>query len=262
MVFVTFLQPTQDGDGAGGIRLVHHYGLESAFQCLVLFEILLVFVQGSGTDATELSTSQGWFQDVGRIHGSFTLTGTHKRVDFVDKEDDVAVRFGHFVDDRFQSFLELTLVLGTGYECPHIEGEELFVFQVLGHVTPKDTLCQSLYDGCLTGTRFTDKHRIVLGASAQDLEYTTYFLVTTDYRVQLTGTCGFYQVDGIFAQRLVCVLARLRSHLLSLAQFVDGCAEVFFVHSRILQYGAGCAFDIQQRQEQCFQGYILVAQPF
>ena len=54
-------QSTENGDGAQRVRFGYHNGLEPAFQCLVLFEVLLIFVQSSGSDAAELTTGQGGF---------------------------------------------------------------------------------------------------------------------------------------------------------------------------------------------------------
>ena len=233
VVLVAFLQATEDGDGAGRIRLVYHHGLESAFQRLVLFKILLVFVQGGGTDASQLATRQGRFQDVRCIHGTFALSGTHQGVDLVDEENDVSVRFRYLVDYRLQAFLELALVLGTGHERTHVQREQLLVLQVLGHVSTEDALGETFHNGGLTGTRLTNQNRVVLGASAQDLEHTADFLIATYHRVELSVSGSFYQVDGILAQRLVGVLARLRSHVLSLAKLADGASEVFFVHACI-----------------------------
>ena len=121
VVLVTLLQSTQDGDRAGRIRFVYHNCLETTFQCLILFEILLVFIEGSGTDAPQFTTGQGRFQNVGGIHGTFPFSGTHQRVDFIDKEDDVSVGLRHFVDNRFQTFLKFTFVFGTCNQRTHIQ---------------------------------------------------------------------------------------------------------------------------------------------
>ena len=53
---VTFLQATEDADGRSLVRLIHHDLLETTLQCFVLLEILLVFLQGGGTDGTEFTT--------------------------------------------------------------------------------------------------------------------------------------------------------------------------------------------------------------
>ncbi len=70
-------------------------------------------------------------------------------VDFVDEEDDAPFTFRHFVDDGFQTFLEFPFVFGTGNQRTHVEGVELFVFQVFRYVAPQDTMGQSFHDGRL-----------------------------------------------------------------------------------------------------------------
>jgi hypothetical protein len=84
---------------------------------------------------------------------------------------------------------------------------------------------QSLHDGGLTGTRFANQDRVILGASAQDLQHASDFLVTADYRVEFAASCRLVQVDGVLAQRLVSILTALRRHLLALTQFLYGGAQ-------------------------------------
>ena len=42
-------------------------------------------------------------------------------MNLVDEEDDATVGVGHLLDDALQSLLELAFVLGSGYECAHVE---------------------------------------------------------------------------------------------------------------------------------------------
>ena len=121
VVLIAFLQATQDGNGAGNVRFIDHDGLEPAFQCLVLLEILLVFVEGRGTDAAQLATRQCRLQDVGSIHGAFAFSGTHQCVDFIDEEDDVPLRLLHLIDNRLQTFLKFAFIFGTCHERTHIQ---------------------------------------------------------------------------------------------------------------------------------------------
>ena len=150
-----FLQSAQDGDAAQRVRLVDHDGLEPPLERLVLLEVLLVLVQRGGTDAPQLASGQGRLQDVGRVHRSFALSGTHQRVDLVDEEDDLPVALRHLVDDGLQPFLELAFVFGSGDEGTHVQRIELLVLQVFRHVAPQDAMGQSFDDGRLTRTRFT-----------------------------------------------------------------------------------------------------------
>ena len=94
------------------------------------------------------------FENVGRIHGTFALTGTHESVDFVDEEDDATLGCGHFVDHALEALFKFALVLGTGHERTHVEREDALVAQVLRHVAASDALCQTFDDGSFTGTGF------------------------------------------------------------------------------------------------------------
>ena len=58
VILVAFLQTTKDGDGAGLIRFVNHYLLETAFESLVFLKILLILIQGGGTNAAKFATCQ------------------------------------------------------------------------------------------------------------------------------------------------------------------------------------------------------------
>ena len=149
VVLVTLLQSAQDADGTQFIRLIHHHGLETAFQRLVFLEILLVFVEGGGTDGAQFASCQGRFQDVGGIHGTFASAGTHQRVDLVDEEDDASIALGHLVDDTLETLLKFTFVFGASHKCTHVEAVELLVLEVLGHVASHDTFGQSFHDGGL-----------------------------------------------------------------------------------------------------------------
>ncbi len=58
VILVAFLQATKYGYGAGFIRLVNHYLLETAFESLVFLKILLILIQGGSTYAAQFATRQ------------------------------------------------------------------------------------------------------------------------------------------------------------------------------------------------------------
>ena len=260
MVFVAFLQSTQDGDGAQRVGLAHHDRLEASLQGLVFFEVLLVLVQRGGAYAAQLATCQGRLQDVGGVHGAFALAGSYQGVYLVDEEDDVALRLLHLVDDGLQTFLKLAFVLGAGHQRAHVERVELLVLQVFGHVATEDTLGQSFDDGRLTCTRLAYQDGVVLGTAAQNLEHASDFLVTANDRVELAVSGGLDEVDGILLERLIGVFARLRGDLGALPQLADGGAQFLFGHAGVLQYARSGASYGEQGQQDGFQGDELVAQ--
>ena len=261
VVLVALLQTTQDADGRHLVRLVNHHRLEPSLQRLVLLEILLVFVQRRGTDGAQLASRKGRLQDVGGIHGTLRSTGTHQRVDLVDEEYDAALALGHLVHHALQSLLELTLVLCTGNQLSHVEREQLLVLQVLGNVAAHDSLRQTLHDGRLTRSRLTDKYRVVLRASREDLQHAPYFVVAADDGVEFSRTGIFHQVLRILRKALVVLVGALRLYLLSLPQFLDGLFHVLGVHSRILHNARCRGVHLQQGHHHGFHADELVA-PF
>ncbi len=165
VVFVALFQSTQDRDGREFVRLVNHNYLESTFECLVLLEILLVFVEGGSTYGTQLTTRQGRFEDVGCIHSALATSCTHEGVNLIDEEHYLALRLYYTVDDALETFLELAFVLGTSDEGTHIEGVDLLVLEVLGHIASHYALGESLGNSCFTSTRLAYEDRVVLGTS-------------------------------------------------------------------------------------------------
>ena len=262
VVLVTLLQSSQDRDRTCRIRFINHNGLESTFQSFILFEILLIFIECSSTDASQFATSQCRFQDVGGIHCAFAFTCTYKCMNFIDEKDDVTIRLGDFVYDWFQTFLKLAFILGTGYKRTHVERIKLFVLQVFWNIATQYTLCQSFYDSGFTCTRFTYQDRVVLGTTTQYLQYTTNFFITTNYWVELTVAGSVYQVHCIFVKALISIFAWLWSYALSLSKFADGCTEFLVGHSGIFQNGSYSTLYVKQSQQNSFKWNIFVAQPF
>ena len=206
VVLVTFLQTTQDADAGKCVGLIDHDGLESAFQRLVLLEVFLVLVERSGTDASHLTAGQSRLQDVCSIHCAFALTCTNEGVYLVDEEDDAALTLGHFLDDALQSLLKLALVHSTGHERAHVEAVELFVLQVLGHISTQDSVGKSLDYSSLTSTWFTYQDRVIFCPSRENLQHTTYLVVSSDDGVELPCPSLVHEIASILLQALLFLL--------------------------------------------------------
>ena len=127
MVLVALLQTTQNRNSRQFVRFVHHHRLKTALESLILLEILLVLIKCGSTNSTQFTSSQRRLQDVGGIHCPFATTSTYQCVNLVDKQDDATFSLRHLIDDTLQTFLKLTLVLGTSHQCTHIQREELLV---------------------------------------------------------------------------------------------------------------------------------------
>ncbi len=158
--------------------------LETAFEGLVLFEILLELVERRSADRPQFPAGQRRFQNVRRIHCTRRFACADQRVDFVDEKQDFAVAGDDLLHDRFESFFELTLILRTGNQRPHVERINDFRFQVLGDVAVDDSVGDALGDGGLADTRFTDQYRVVLRAARQNLQHAADLLVAADNGVE------------------------------------------------------------------------------
>ena len=89
-------------------------------------------------------------------------------MDFINEEDDVSFRLLNFVDNGLQTFFKFAFVFGMpATSAPISRGVDLFVLQVLG-TSPRKIRWASPHDGRFTGTRFTDKNRVVLGNAGSE----------------------------------------------------------------------------------------------
>ena len=124
----------------------------------------------------------------------------------VDEEDDAALTLGHFLDDALQSLLKLALVHSTGHERAHVEAVELFVLQVLGHISTQDSVGKSLDYSSLTSTWFTYQDRVIFCPSRENLQHTTYLVVSSDDGVELPCPSLVHEIASILLQALLFLL--------------------------------------------------------
>ena len=160
--FIAFLQAAQDGNGVLHGGLVDQDCLKAAFQGRVLFDVLSVFVQRRRADQMQLASREHRFQQIGGIHCPFGCSGSDDRVQFVDEEENLALRRLDLFQDGFEPFLKFTAKFGTGDKGTHIQGKKFFVFEAFGDIAFHDTNSQSFHDCSFSDSWFTDEHRIIL----------------------------------------------------------------------------------------------------
>ena len=81
---------------------------------------------------------------------------------------------------------------------------------------------QPFDDGGFADARRTDQHGIVLGASLQNLDGATDFVIATDNGIELSLLGAFSQVNRVLLQRLARFLGIGVVYLLSAPELVDG----------------------------------------
>ena len=260
VVFVTILQAAEDRNGILGTRFVDHDLLETAFEGLVLLEILLELVERRGADRPQLAPRKCRLEDVGGVHRTRRLAGAHEGVDLVDEQQDVAVAGHDFLHDGLQTLLEFTLVLRTRDQGTHVERVDHLRLQVLGHVAVDDPVCDTLGDGGLADTRLTHEDRVVLGTPREDLQHAADLLVTADHRVELARTGLFVEVDGILAQRIELLLGGLGIDRSPFAEGADRLKEFLLGGAAALEDVGSLPALGDKPQQQVLDRRIFVAE--
>ena len=124
------------------------------------------------------------FRIDGRVDGALGGAGADEGVDLVDEQHDVAAGLD-LLEHLLQALLEVAAVTAAGDERTEVERVQLLVAQRVGDVVADDLLGEALDDGGLADARLADEHRVVLGATAEDLHDPLELAAATDDRVEL-----------------------------------------------------------------------------
>ena len=203
MQFVFLFQPAQHEHRVLYTRLIDKYRLEAPCQCGILLDIFAIFIQCCRPDAMQLATRQRRFQQVGGIHRPVGLAGTDQLVHLVYEQHDTTIHAFYFLEHSFQPFLELTAIFRTGDQGTHIQGQQLFAAQRLGHIMIDDPLGQAFGNRCLTDPGLADQYRVVFGPAGENLDCPADLGITTDNRVQFAGCSPCCQIYSIAGQGII-----------------------------------------------------------
>src|SRR5205807_1004906 len=139
------------------IRLAHEDDLESALQSGILLDVFSIFVQRSGADGTQLSARKRRFQHVGSVNSAFGGARADQRMQFVDKENDLAGRVFDFLQHRLQAVLKFAAIFSSGKHGSQIKRDYALIFEDLGHVARDNAARKSFDNGGLPYSRLADE---------------------------------------------------------------------------------------------------------
>src|SRR5690606_14463335 len=105
-------------------------------------------------------------------------------------------------------------VTAAGDERTQVERVELLVLERLGNLTVDDGLRETLDDRGLTDTGLTDEHRVVLGATRQDLHDALDFLGAADPAIETVFVWRLREI----ANDMICNERGRRSSFLATAR--------------------------------------------
>ena len=114
-------------------------------------------------------------------------------MDFIDKEDG-ALFFLKLTKHCFQTFFEVTSILGTGNQCAQIKRVDSTFKQHVRHIALDDLECNTLCNRGLAYTGFTNQQRIVFSSPAQYLRRALDFFLTANQGIYLAFFCLEVQI--------------------------------------------------------------------
>ena len=155
----------------------------------------------------QLASRQHRLQHVAGIQCTVCFARTDDGMQLINKQNDLPFALLHILQHCLQTLFKFAPILGTCYQCTHIQCEDLFILQPLGYVAPHDSLCQSFDNGGLTDAGFTDQNRVVLRFSGKNPNHVTNFIIPADDRIELLGSRLFYQILSVLLQ---CIISSLR----------------------------------------------------
>src|ERR1022692_1296461 len=174
--------------------------LEAPLQRPVFLNRLPVFSRGGCADALNLAARQSWLEYVGRMQCSFRGTRAHQGMQLINKDDRV-LRLHQLFHDGLQPLFELSTIFRSGNNQGEIKRQNSFVREKRRHFAVGNPLRQPFHDGRLAHTGFTDQHRVVLGAPAQNLNYALQFSVAADQGIELAVHRRLRKVTRKLAQQ-------------------------------------------------------------
>src|SRR6266700_345842 len=156
-------------------------------------------------------------------------------------EDNAVAAVANFLNNLLQTLFKFTTIFGTSHQRTDIESQQAFTSQRLRYFPGDEALCQPLNNSGLTDARFTNKSRIVLITTGEDLDDAFDLLMATNDRIKCACTSSRSEVNthlidggcfGVFGFALTGC-ARLTEHLDSLsANFFEVDAQAFQNASR------------------------------
>ena len=142
----------------------------------------------------QLAPRQRGFEHIASIHGAIGLARAHHGVQFINKNNGLALVLGQFSEYIFQALFKFATVFGARQKRRHIQREHALAFQTIGHFARHNALRQAFNNGGFAHTRLADQHGIVFGAALQHLNGTADFIVAAYHGVELADARALGQV--------------------------------------------------------------------
>ena len=178
----------------------------------------------------------------------------------IDEKNNLSFALPDLVQNRLQTLLKLTAVLGARHQCAHIQGKKLLILQSRGHIAPDDSLGQAFHHGSFADAGLPDEHRVVLGLPGQNHDHIPDLGISADDRIQLVVSCPLHQIIAVLIQGVIGILRVVADHPLvasHLGKHLQKTLPGNVIHPEdLLHSPVGL---LQKTQEQVLHGDILIS---
>ena len=256
VLLVALAEPVDDAQRLCFARRVDLHALESPRQSPVLLDVLAVLLGSRCADALQFTARQRRLENSRRIQRALCRARPDQRMELIDKDENLLV-VDEFLHDALEALFELSAVLGPRDHRRDVQRQDALVVQEPWHVTGDDLARQSLDDCGLADPGLADQHRIVLGATAQDLDGALELFLAADQRVEkVLGRHGGEISRKLGQERRVLLLL---GEVLFLQQVQQVLASGGQAHS-LFQQDARCQRLLlaQQAQKNVLRADVLV----
>ena len=189
----------------------------------------------------KLAAREHRFEQIGGIHGAFRGSRADHGVQLVDEENDLALGFLHLFEHGLEALFEFAAIFGAGDERAHIERDDSFILQTLGHVAAQHALRQPLDDRGLAHAGVADQHRVVFAPPREHLDHAPNFFIAADDRIELALSGKLGEIAAIFSQRFIRRFGILRGHALVAANIFERARQLFARDAKFFEDASGRA---------------------
>ena len=143
-------------------------------------------------------------------------------MELVNEENNFPFRPLHFFHHILHPLFKLAAIFRAGNHESEVERQKLFALQHFGNIACRHARGESFGNRRLPHARLADEHRIVLGATRENLNNSVNFYIAADNRVKLVLGGEFGEITRVLGERAETLWLRGLPVFRGLKLFQDG----------------------------------------
>ena len=161
-------------------------------------------------------------------------------MDLINDKNDIAAGLD-LANQTLHTALKLTSELGACHKGGQIQQKHFLIAELIGHIPLCDPLGKPLSNGGLTNARLTNKARVILLSTVENLDNTLGLYISADDLIQLSlpGAAGKIHTIGIQEFVLIATFFLLRRFRLFLRLLLLFLRQIATKH--LIQQWEGCS---------------------